>query len=209
MPPSTLLSSFPITAPCALYYMEGLADSEPWLESLLDPTAFPDISAAATPQPAPPPLQVPDIAIADSPSSSVRSRPRPRRYRPRNNRSCDFCRKRKSACIVGNGPHCGACVAYGRECTFDRPLPQSRRSGMYPCLKVALSLKDGTPDMIYQNRWWWRTRIVHLPIQSRREMRTTSSHRRAPVRRRAGLTAHRSRRRRRRCGYCETKSMKT
>ncbi|EXJ94297.1 hypothetical protein A1O1_02691 [Capronia coronata CBS 617.96] len=88
-----------------------ISEPEPWLQSLLDSTAFPDIA----PQPSP-----------EARNSPAPSRRRPRSYRPRNNRSCDFCRKRKSACIVGGGPNCGACVAYGRECTFDRPAKRKR-----------------------------------------------------------------------------------
>lgn len=41
------------------------------------------------------------------------------RNRPRNPRSCDFCRARKTACIIENGPPCTTCETRGKSCEFN------------------------------------------------------------------------------------------
>ena len=40
------------------------------------------------------------------------------RPRNRNPRSCDFCRARKTACIIEDALPCTTCRARGRHCTF-------------------------------------------------------------------------------------------
>ncbi|KAH8901115.1 hypothetical protein GQ53DRAFT_814596 [Thozetella sp. PMI_491] len=42
--------------------------------------------------------------------------------RRRKQRACDFCRSRKSACLVENGLPCRLCKARGRTCTFDHSV---------------------------------------------------------------------------------------
>ncbi|RFU33053.1 hypothetical protein B7463_g3265, partial [Scytalidium lignicola] len=51
-----------------------------------------------------------------------------RTYRPRNPRSCDFCRARKTACRVEDDPPCATCKLMGKECTFaERPRKRKRQ----------------------------------------------------------------------------------
>lgn len=48
--------------------------------------------------------------------------------RPRSKRSCDFCRKRKTACRIDESPPCFACKTLGRECSFAERPPKRRRT---------------------------------------------------------------------------------
>ena len=48
--------------------------------------------------------------------------------RPRSKRSCDFCRKRKTACRIDDYPPCFACKTLGRECSFAERPPKRRRT---------------------------------------------------------------------------------
>lgn len=50
-----------------------------------------------------------------------------RNYRPRNPRSCDFCRARKTACRVEDDPPCATCKLMGRECTFAERARRRKR----------------------------------------------------------------------------------
>ncbi|EXJ94878.1 hypothetical protein A1O1_03277 [Capronia coronata CBS 617.96] len=50
-----------------------------------------------------------------------------RTYRPRTPRSCDFCRSRKSACRLDQGPPCYACRLYDRECVISERPPRKRQ----------------------------------------------------------------------------------
>ncbi|KIX92362.1 uncharacterized protein Z520_11970 [Fonsecaea multimorphosa CBS 102226] len=47
--------------------------------------------------------------------------------RPRTRRSCDFCRSRKSACRLDQGPPCYACRLYARECIISERPPRKRQ----------------------------------------------------------------------------------
>ncbi|KAH0848746.1 Zn2/Cys6 DNA-binding protein [Fonsecaea pedrosoi] len=47
--------------------------------------------------------------------------------RPRTRRSCDFCRSRKSACRLDQGPPCYACRLYARECVISERPPRKRQ----------------------------------------------------------------------------------
>lgn len=48
--------------------------------------------------------------------------------RPRSKRSCDFCRKRKTACRVDDYPPCFTCKSLGQECSFAERPPKRRRT---------------------------------------------------------------------------------
>ena len=48
--------------------------------------------------------------------------------RPRSKRSCDSCRKRKTACRIDDHPPCYYCKSLGRECTFAERPPKRRRT---------------------------------------------------------------------------------
>lgn len=55
----------------------------------------------------------PDVPRLAAPQRSTLAR-----TRNRNPRSCDFCRVRKTACILENDPPCTMCRGKGLECTF-------------------------------------------------------------------------------------------
>lgn len=65
-------------------------------------------------------------------------RPHPRSYRPRNKRSCDSCRARKSACKIDQGPPCYACHSFGRDCTFTERPHKRKRSEAAPIDQAAV-----------------------------------------------------------------------
>lgn len=51
-----------------------------------------------------------------------------RRYMSKQDRPCDFCRARKSACHVDGGPPCRLCASRRRSCTFERSPPPRKLS---------------------------------------------------------------------------------
>ncbi|KAK5320768.1 hypothetical protein LTR93_006980 [Exophiala xenobiotica] len=50
--------------------------------------------------------------------------------RARTRRSCDFCRSRKSACRLDQGPPCYACRLYARECVISERPPRKRQKSI-------------------------------------------------------------------------------
>ncbi|OAA55851.1 Transcription factor [Niveomyces insectorum RCEF 264] len=56
--------------------------------------------------------------------------PGPRRYKSRKARPCDFCRNRKAACHMEQGPPCRLCRERHRDCTFVQA--PSRRKRPFP-----------------------------------------------------------------------------
>ncbi|GEQ72543.1 hypothetical protein JCM33374_g6230 [Metschnikowia sp. JCM 33374] len=57
-----------------------------------------------------------------------------RPYKSRSKRPCDFCRRRKTCCIIENSIPCMACAQFNKgECTFlEQPLKRSKRDSE-PC----------------------------------------------------------------------------
>ncbi|KAH8169550.1 fungal specific transcription factor domain-containing protein [Sarocladium implicatum] len=63
----------------------------------------------------------PDQQLPPSCPDSAIDQGRRLRLRNRNPRSCDFCRSRKTACIIEAALPCAACRARGLQCTFAQP----------------------------------------------------------------------------------------
>lgn len=82
-------------------------------------------AAAPMTAPAPPTKTSATTKVKSNPSEKENKIARGRRERP-----CDACRRRKSKCVVTEGPSktCAACGVHGQECTYlEDPQPRKRR----------------------------------------------------------------------------------
>ncbi|KAF2089386.1 hypothetical protein K490DRAFT_54998 [Saccharata proteae CBS 121410] len=78
-----------------------------------------------TTTPTPTPTTTPTTTMPTSPES--RSRP----YKSRSKRPCDFCRRKRAACLLAAAPPCELCARFGQCCTFvERPAKRRRGGGV-------------------------------------------------------------------------------
>lgn len=68
--------------------------------------------------------------LATSSVEHTSTPPKLSQTRSRNPRSCDFCRVRKTACIVEHALPCTTCRARGFECTFTKRRRKTRRTDL-------------------------------------------------------------------------------
>ena len=71
----------------------------------------------------------PDHQLPPSAPEHTGDQGRRLRLRNRNPRSCDFCRSRKTACIIEATLPCAACRSRGLQCTFAQPRRRRQMQG--------------------------------------------------------------------------------